>query len=599
MKTTLRQWEYYSMTETFSSLFERSQKGEIFNRLYEFIISEENILLAYRKIKKNKGSETAGTDSFTIEKYKNINKDEFIKLIRETLACYKPQPVKRVMIPKDNGDKRPLGIPTMLDRLIQQMIKQVLEPIAEAKFFKHSYGFRPLRSAHHAISRCNHLIKMSSLHYAVDIDIKGFFDNVNHKILMKQLWNMGIRDRKVLAIIAKVLKAPIINEGIPTKGTPQGGVLSPLLSNIVLHDLDMWISSQWENHPTSYAYKNDNHKRHALKKTNLKIGYLVRYADDFKILTNDVKTAYKWFHAVKMYLKDRLKLDISSEKSKVINLRKNGTEFLGYRIKAVKTGGKFVTRSYIRDKSIERIKKRGQEIIKQIQKNPNAENIQKWNSYVLGIHGYFKHSTMVSIVFARIAYDLSQLMHNRLNSIAKFSSTANAPPSYKKFYGKNNFKAWKIDGRYLYPIADIQFNPAKNFNPNLTVFTEEGRSLIHNELQVDVRYEITKLAKAKFVGKSLEYMDNRISRYSMVQGKCEVTGLFLEAEIVHCHHYLPLKLGGTDKYENLRIIHEDIHILIHAVDAETIKRLLDKIHLEPNQMKKINTYRKVCNLELI
>ena len=262
------------MTETFSTLYKESQKDKKFNRLYELIISEENILLAYRKIKKNKGSGTPGTDTYTIEEYKNIGKDEFIRTIRKSLNNYKPKPVKRVLIPKENGDTRPLGIPTMLDRLIQQMIKQILEPIAEAKFFKHSYGFRPLRSAHHAISRCNFLVKTAKLQYAVDVDIKGFFDNVNHRVLIKQLWNMGIQDRRVLVIIGKILKAPIRNVGIPTKGTPQGGVLSPLLSNIVLHDLDMWIASQWEDHPSHFDYSTNSHRNHALKKTKLKQGIL-------------------------------------------------------------------------------------------------------------------------------------------------------------------------------------------------------------------------------------------------------------------------------------------------------------------------------------
>ena len=119
---------------------------------------------------------------------------------------------------------RPLGIPCILDRIIQQCFKQVLEPIAEAHFYNHSYGFRPLRSTHHAMARIQFLVNHSKLHYVVDIDIKGFFDNINHTLLIKQLWNLGIRDRKVIACISKMLKAEIDGEGIPTKGSPQGGL---------------------------------------------------------------------------------------------------------------------------------------------------------------------------------------------------------------------------------------------------------------------------------------------------------------------------------------------------------------------------------------
>jgi retron-type reverse transcriptase len=168
-----------------------------------------------------------------------------------------------------------------LDRIIQQCFKQVFEPIGEARFYKHSYGFRPLRSTHHAMARVQFLVNHSQLHYVVDIDIQGFFDNVNHSLLLKQLWNLGIQDRKVLACISKMLKAEIDGEGIPSRGVPQGGLLSPILSNVVLNDLDQWIAGQWENFETVYPHKQPGSKYQSLKNlSNLKEGYIVRYADD-------------------------------------------------------------------------------------------------------------------------------------------------------------------------------------------------------------------------------------------------------------------------------------------------------------------------------
>lgn len=141
----------------------------------DIIQSEENIKLAFRTIKTNTGSNTCGTDGLTIKDIKNVDIESYVEKVREKLKLYKPDKVRRVYIEKENGDKRPLGIPTIIDRLVQQCIKQVLEPICEARFYQHSYGFRANRSTHHAIARLNYLVNLSHFHYVVDIDIKGFF----------------------------------------------------------------------------------------------------------------------------------------------------------------------------------------------------------------------------------------------------------------------------------------------------------------------------------------------------------------------------------------------------------------------------------------
>ncbi|MDQ0245995.1 group II intron reverse transcriptase/maturase [Bacillus fengqiuensis] len=586
------------MTKTFTDLHERASNKEIFTRLYDLIISEENILLAYRIIKSNSGSKTAGTDGKTIDELKTVNSEELVTKIRQMLNNYQPKKVRRVYIPKPNGDKRPLGIPCIKDRLIQQMFKQILEPIAEAYFYNHSYGFRPLRSTHHAIARAQHLINHSKFHYVVDIDIKGFFDNVNHTLLMKQLWNMGIHDRKVLKLIMKMLKAEIDSEGKPQKGTPQGGIISPLLSNIVLNDLDQWVAKQWEYFKSGKEYFNQATKIRALKTTNLKEGYIVRYADDFKIFCKDWKSAQKWFHAVRLYLKDRLKLDISPEKSQIINLRKRKSEFLGYTIWAKRKKKKFVAMTGIKKKKTEQIKNRLRNEIKKVQKQPSVETAYNYNSYVLGIHQYFAKATDVSKEFSRLAYDLYYTQIVRLKNVAIRGKPRKPSKTYKRFYN-TNYITYKVSGAYLYPLADIKTSNNMCFTQKVTPFTDEGRNIIYKELNTEVIGEILKLMKSNIPEASIEFLDNRISRYSMKNGKCEITGKFLKAYEVHCHHFLPKSLQGTDNFDNLRIIHKEVHKLIHASKNETIDLLINQLKLTEKQIERVNQYRRMSNMELI
>ncbi|MEK4872383.1 group II intron reverse transcriptase/maturase [Niallia sp. FSL W8-1348] len=593
------------MQEVFDELFTKSEEGHLFKNLFNLIIDERNILLAYRNIKANKGSKTAGSDKYVIDNYKVMNKQEFITLIRTSLKDYKPKAVRRVMIPKgmDNTQFRPLGIPTMLDRLIQQMFKQILEPICEAKFYNHSYGFRPLRSTKHALSRVNFLVNISQLHYVVDIDIKGFFDNVNHRVLMKQMWNLGIHDRRVLAIISKMLKAPIKGIGIPNKGTPQGGILSPLLSNIVLHDLDMWVSNQWETFETKHEYSQNVKKYLMLKRnSNMKIGFIVRYADDFKIMTNNHENAVKWFHAVTGYLKDRLKLDISPEKSKITNLKKKSSDFLGFKIKAVRKKQKHLVRVNMIDQKKADVIRKMKELILRIRKETTINNIRLFNAYVMGIQNYFKYGSMVPTDFKDIAHKVHPYARSKLHQVGgKYAHPTDASKVYNQYYS-NSLKTWKVLDVYLFPINGItSFTESRQFNPKLSVYTEEGRKLIHKKLQPVVEYNIRLLMQSKIQDQSIEYQDNRLSRYSMKNGCCEILGIFLEAHEVHCHHVKPRSLGGTDKYDNLKIIHEDMHRLIHATEKETIDKYLVKWKLNQNSklIEKINALRKKCKNEPI
>ena len=587
------------MQNVFDWLHEKSKNNQLAGiDLMNIVLSEENILLAYRTIKANTGSKTSGTDGITIEKYKIKNKDKFIKEIKNALNDYKPNSVKRVEIPKPNGKKRPLGIPTMRDRLIQQMFKQVLEPICEAKFYSHSYGFRPNRGTHHAMARCQHLVNCTNNHYVVDVDIQSFFDNVNHNKLLKQMYTIGIKDKRVLQVIAKMLKAPIKGVGVPRKGTPQGGIISPLLSNIVLNDLDWWISSQWENMKTEYQYSNKGKKIRAIKKSNLKEMYIVRYADDFKVFTNSHKNAEKIFYAVKEYLSNHLHLDISKEKSTIRNLRRKSSDFLGFKLKAVKKRKRYVANTHVQDKKIESIINKLKEAVIIIQKNPTAQNVNLYNSIVLGMHNYYKGATHVNINFATIAYRISKTLYNRLKSIGKWGIPINSSATYKRFY-RNQFKTFKVAGIHLFPIADVQTKNLMNFSQDICNYTVEGRKKIYERLKPDISHEIQKMIKLQMSSDNLEFSDNRISKYSMQKGKCIILGRELRSEETHCHHIIPRHRGGIDKFGNLIIIHKDMHKLIHATNIDLINNILKIYDLSKEQVEKLNKYREKCSLNLI
>lgn len=340
--TTIKNNSFYRNVECndihpiLDDLYQNSMQDKSFNNLMDKITQRENILLAYRNIKKNKGSYTPGIDGKTIADVEKLNENEFLKIIRNKFKNYKPKNVKIIEIPKANGKMRSVGIPSIYDRIVQQCILQILEPICEAKFYDKSCGFRPNRSTEHAIAITMKMMQQSKLSFVVDIDIENFYNNVNHSKLIKQMWALGIRDKTLLSIIKCMLKAPIVlSDGkklIANKGTSQSGILSQLLSNIVLNEFDWWIASQWEEIPTKKQYAcamhkngsiNRAHKYEALRKnTNLKEMYIVRYADDFKIFCRYEKEANRVMIAVKNWLNERLNLNISEESSKVTNLKK-------------------------------------------------------------------------------------------------------------------------------------------------------------------------------------------------------------------------------------------------------------------------------------
>lgn len=624
-KAKLRHAEYYDFQETQDRLYADSTQGRVFKHLVEIISRPENIRMAYRNIKANPGSKTAGTDGRTIKDLSKLSDEDLVKLVQRKLDWYQPQSVRRVEIPKDNdpGKMRPLGIPTILDRLIQQCVLQVLEPICEAKFHEHSYGFRPNRSQEHALALVYKNIQVSHYYFVVDIDIKGFFDNVSHGKLLKQMWTMGIRDKKLLCIISAMLKAEVAGIGFPEKGTPQGGIISPLLSNIVLNELDWWIASQWEEIPTRKKYatgtnyngsENKGNKYKMLRDyTHLKEVTCVRFADDFKLFTKSYPQAVKLFYAAEGWLKGRLGLSINPQKSKIVNLRKKYSEFLGFRIKAGNHGSKekprYVVESHVKDKSLDKISLKLKRLIHDIEfpghgKRAEHAAVSRYNSYVLSIHEYYDMATMVCHDMHPLAFSVHKSLIARLRQrlttatqAKKRNLQSEIPECIRKRYG-DSAQLRYIRGYALAPIGYVRHRSPMMKRRIINSYTPEGREAIHKMLNRSIDTGIMHYLMRNPVSyRSAAYNDNRISLYCAQFGKCAITGNKLEVGDIHCHHKVPKYLGGTDDYSNLVIVCEDVHRLIHATNPDTIRKYMEKLNLNSKQLKKLNKLRSLANVE--
>jgi RNA-directed DNA polymerase len=281
----------------------RDNSGPEAEQLLEAVVERENLWLALKQVERNKGA--AGVDKITVEQLRAYLREHWLRIKEELLAGdYQPQPVRRVEIPKSGGKgMRMLGIPTVIDRLIQQALHQVLSPLFEPSFSEASYGFRPQRSAQQAVLKAREYVR-EGRRWVVDIDLEKFFDRVNHDVLMSRLVRR-IKDKRVLRLIRRYLQAGMMSNGLTTarrEGTPQGGPLSPLLSNILLDELDKELERR-------------GHK-------------FCRYADDCNIYLRSRSAGTRVMKSLTSFLDRRLRLRVNAEKSAVA--RPWERKFLGY-----------------------------------------------------------------------------------------------------------------------------------------------------------------------------------------------------------------------------------------------------------------------------
>jgi len=356
--------EDYVGVQTFMGITENNLTSNYDSEhgMLETILSPPNLEAAYKQVKRNKGA--GGVDKMDIDSLQDYLVENRERLLTSLLrGNYRPNPVRRVEIPKGDGSKRKLGIPTVVDRVIQQAIAQVLTPIYEPKFSEHSYGFRPKRSAHQALRKCRQYITEGSS-YAVDLDMEKFFDTVSHSKLIEVL-SRTIKDGRVVSLIHQYLNAGVLQGDIYEAdefGVPQGGPLSPLLSNIMLNELDRKLESR-------------GHK-------------FVRYADDVIILCSSRRSAERTLRNIMPFIEEDLFLKVNREKSQVVPIRE--VNFLGYSF--YKTKGK--GRLRIHPKSFQKMKAKIKELTSRSNGWGNHRRKEALRSFIAGWVQYFKLADM-------------------------------------------------------------------------------------------------------------------------------------------------------------------------------------------------------------
>jgi RNA-directed DNA polymerase len=524
-----------------------------FDHLYRLICQEEWIQTATAAVLSNQGARTAGIDGVTKKALASEEaRSSFVQLVRDELRAerFTPAPVRRVYIPKTNGTMRPLGIPTVKDRVVQMLLKMVLEPIWESDFLNCSNGFRPKRRTMDCIALLDSYINNRNKYYwVIEGDIKGAFDHIHHEILLKLLAGR-IADRRILDLIARFLKAGMM-EGVLFKrtdlGTPQGGICSPLLANIYLHQLDCY----WWNNYGSLNRK-VKERRRAEHQGNCA---LIRYADDWLLLTNGSKAeAYRLREEFQVFLKEELQLELSVEKTHVTHVN-DGFDFLGYHIRRYVGGDDrpklLVTPS---DKAQDRLKAKVKAMTDRTRfRDAPLLKFAALNAVLRGWITYYRHCNA-----KETAKDLDYWVNDRL--FLWLQKRHRLPPHriidrYKQRqdgrrdnWGLRNGERWL----YLYRMSDqpiTKYRSRKLTNPYVEEDWTTGVDGVETAIPA---YVWLGNAENNEAWRELK-ADVKAERGE----KCEHCGSVLDLDL---HHVQARRIGGPDAKENVQLLCERCHV---------------------------------------
>lgn len=617
--------ESVELQQIFDNLYSDSLRNINFASLMDYIIREDNILLACKNVFSSIRDNTSGIDHITIRKISSMSCNDVVLTVRKILMPrnkhYLPKPTIRKMYENFDGTIRPIGIPCIWDRIIQQCIKQVLEPICEAKFSTYSYGFRPNRLAEHAISMTNFRLQRSRATHVIEIKIDNFYESVCHSKLIKQLWSIGIHDKHLIYIIKRILKGPIYykKETISKKnGIVQTGILASLFGNIVLNEFDHWIESQWTKFPLvdKYVYYQSNGAKNVgvgynkMRKKNLKEVYLVRYGEQIQLFCHKRSDAKRVLYATKDWFFKRLRLTLLSDETSIKNAKRANITFLGLRHKVFMRSKRETVKSHISVGQFAKFKKiftyQARRIGLPRKHKTVADEIMLYNRLVLRFHNYYSLATNIAADCSILIRMVMKTLTNRLGVRGKNSRLDKngnlLTPEEKQLYGTSLQKRYeKSTGMLIYPIGYIRHKIPKQNKRESTIYTDIGRQIIAKSSNSTYSHQLLhKLMTINQYNTSIQFIVNKLELFCDQNGKCAISGIkFARSKDVHCHHILPKKFGGNDDLSNLVLVHPLIHLLIHSTKQSTINKCIKYLKLDLKQINKVNYLRSMAKLSKI
>jgi RNA-directed DNA polymerase len=504
------------------------------------------ILAVYRITKTNQGKKTAGVDGVAIPKGDKGKADKMsMELLKSIDIKSKPKPIRREYIPKPNGKKRPLGIPTLKDRINQEILRTAIEPIVEYYSHDNSFGFRPKRSCHDAIETLHKkLSRKGSKRYIIEGDIKGCFDNISHNHIISTLkdWKTPSNIRNM---IDRMLKAKIFHDGEvyeSDKGTPQGGVISPLLANVALTTLDNFISDRF-GYRHQYGYSSP----------------MIRYADDFVIVCKSKSEAKDIKEKVSEHLMEHIGLTLSEEKTRITHIT-DGFNFLGFNIKKHKKLYNKISndmKDYVllitpqKDK-IQNILSELSSIPKRHKTAPQGAIIHSLNPLIQGWGNYYKF-VVSSHIFQRIDHIL-------WFKLLKWGTRRHV----------NKGKGWVVKRYFNGKGSNFAMPKGATLTRMYDIFSGKRFIKVRQGCRVYCKEDADYWEKREYL-KAYDRLYSQTARrlFDTQRGKCPLCkSQIRETDIVqsdtHIHHMKPRAKGGTDRYSNLRLLHSQCHTELHS-----------------------------------